>query len=80
MCQNGLGREFQPSVKVSCSGSSMIVRVDTNIPFQGSLHTLGYRDTSGCYQLGRGGLKTFLTIDLTVLDNCGLKYNSVSLC
>merc|ERR1712226_87537 len=73
---NGLGTEFQPSVKVSCSGSSMTVRVDTNLPFQGILHTLGNRDTSGCYHFGRGGLKTFLTIDLTVLDNCGLNYNS----
>ena len=40
-----------------------------------------FRDEPGCSELGRGGLKTFLKIDLSkpegVEGNCGVKYNGV---
>ena len=41
--QNGLDREFQVGVKASCAGNSMTVRVDTNLPFQGIIHTVGHK-------------------------------------
>ena len=30
----GLGESFQPSIKASCVGGKMTIRVDTNIPFE----------------------------------------------
>ena len=33
--------------------------------------------TPGCSEIGRGGLKTFLTLDLTVADRCGMTFNKV---
>ena len=34
----GLGAEFQPSVKASCVGTTMTIRVDTATPFEGIVH------------------------------------------
>ena len=34
----GLGAEFQPSVKASCVGTTMTIRVDTDKPFEGIIH------------------------------------------
>ena len=34
----GLGDNFQPSVKASCVGGTMTVRVDTKKPFEGIVH------------------------------------------
>jgi len=34
----GLGAEFQPSVKASCVGTTMTIRVDTANPFEGIVH------------------------------------------
>ena len=33
----GLGESFQPSIKASCVGGKMTIRVDTNIPFEVNL-------------------------------------------
>ena len=30
----GLGESFQPSIKASCTGGYMNIRVDTNVPFE----------------------------------------------
>ena len=69
----------KPSLPGDHSHNRTQVSVGTTTNTSTILDVCYYRDTTGCYQLGRGGLKTFLTIDLTVLDNCGLDYNSVSL-
>ena len=50
-------------------------RVDTREPFFGMVHTAD-REESGCNEVGRGGLKTFLTIDLAT-SSCGAKYDEV---
>jgi hypothetical protein len=34
----GLSDSFQPSVKASCVGGTMTVRVDTKKPFEGIVH------------------------------------------
>ena len=34
------------------------------------------RGEAGCNEIGRGGLKTFLTIDLAT-SSCGVKYDEV---
>jgi len=73
---SGLGAEFQPSVKASCAGATMTVRVDTREPFFGMVHTSD-REEVGCNEVGRGGLKTFLTIDLAT-SRCGVKYDEES--
>jgi len=76
----GLGAEFQPSVKASCVGTTMTIRVDTDKPFEGIIHGITDRDGSGCSELGKGGLKTFLKLDLSQPEgaegNCGVTYNS----
>lgn len=75
----GLGAEFQPSVKASCVGTTMTIRVDTATPFEGIVHGAADKYEPGCSELGRGGLKTFLKLDLSkpegVEGNCGVKYN-----
>jgi hypothetical protein len=60
----GLADSFQPSVKVSCVGGTMKIRVDTLKPFQGIIHGPN-RTEPGCSMEGNSGLKTFLNIDLT---------------
>ena len=69
----GLADGFQPSVKVSCVGGTMKIRVDTKLPFNGVIHGRN-RTEPGCYVYGNSGLKTYLNIDLTK-NNCGLNYN-----
>jgi len=54
----------------------MTVRVDTREPFYGLLHTVD-REEAGCSEQGRGGLKTFLTIDTTT-TRCGVEYDEES--
>ena len=61
----GLADGFQPSVKVSCSGGTMRIRVDTLKPFKGIIHAGTNRTEEGCFTLGNDGLKTYLNIDLT---------------
>jgi len=74
----GLAEGFQPSVKVSCVGGTMKIRVDTLTPFQGIIHGPN-RTEPGCSVMGKSGLKTYLNIDLTrpegALGSCGVKYN-----
>jgi len=70
----GLGKEFQPTVKASCSGGTMDVRVDTTSPFYGIIHGQSLAD---CSELGRGGLKTVLSIDLSS-QHCGVQYDQES--
>jgi len=74
----GLGAEFQPSVKASCVGSTMTIRVDTALPFEGIVHSMVDREVAGCSELGRGGLKTFLKLDLSRPEgsNCGVQFNA----
>ena len=60
----GLAEGFQPSVKVSCVGGTMKIRVDTLTPFQGIIHGPN-RTEPGCSVMGKSGLKTYLNIDLT---------------
>jgi hypothetical protein len=36
--ETGLADEFQPSVKASCVGGTMTIRVDTALPFDGVVH------------------------------------------
>jgi len=76
----GLGAEFQPSVKASCVGTTMTIRVDTANPFEGIVHGAADKNEAGCSELGRGGLKTFLKIDLSkpegAVGNCRVKYNA----
>ena len=60
----GLAESFQPSVKVSCVGGTMKIRVDTQKPFQGIIHGPN-RTEPGCSVFGKSGLKTYLNIDLT---------------
>lgn len=78
--QGGLGDNFQPSVKPSCVGGTMNIRVDTLDPFEGIIHGPN-RSEPGCSVQGRGGLKTYLRIDLTKTEGqtggCGVKYNEV---
>jgi len=75
---NGFGDSFQPSVKASCVGGSMNIRVDTALPFSGIIHGSN-RTEPGCSALGRGGRKTYLKIDLTAAPgtwgSCGVKYD-----
>jgi len=74
----GLGESFQPSIKASCVGGKMTIRVDTNIPFEGIIHGPN-RTEEGCYELGKGSRKTYLRLDLTkppgTPGSCGVKYN-----
>jgi len=74
----GLAESFQPSVKVSCVGGTMKIRVDTKKPFQGVIHGPN-RTEPGCSTLGKSGLKTYLNIDLTRPSgsegSCGVKYD-----
>lgn len=74
----GLAESFQPSVKASCVGGTMTIRVDTKQPFEGIVHGPN-RTEPGCSVQGRGGLKTYLRIDLTKTSgeegSCGVKYN-----
>jgi len=73
----GLAEGFQPSVKVSCVGGTMKIRVDTKKPFQGIIHGPN-RTEPGCSKAGNSGLKTYLNIDLTrpegSVGSCGVKY------
>ncbi len=74
----GLAEGFQPSVKVSCVGGTMKIRVDTKKPFEGIIHAPN-RTEEGCFTYGNSGLKTYLNIDLTrpsgAEGSCGVKYN-----
>merc|ERR1719273_1129680 len=74
----GLGESFQPSIKASCVGGKMTIRVDTNIPFEGIIHGPN-RTEEGCYALGKGARKTYLRLDLArapgTPGSCGVKYN-----
>ena len=94
--ENFYGDEFLASVKASCAGISMTVRVDTKNPFEGVLHAVGHkwadqwivtsipdplpfiRSEAGCYEVGRGGLKTFLRLNISTPGACGVQYNAVS--
>jgi len=80
-CETGLADEFQPSVKASCVGGTMTIRVDTALPFDGVVHGPN-RTEPGCSVTGKGGLKTYLKIDLSVPEgspgSCGVKYNPVT--
>ena len=38
VAETGLADEFQPSVKASCVGGTMTIRVDTALPFDGVVH------------------------------------------
>ena len=58
----GLAVEFLPSVRVSCVGATITVRVDTATKLEGVVHTVGHKQDPACSQLGRGGRKTFLTL------------------
>jgi len=76
----GLGDDFRPSVKASCSGGTMTVRVDTEEPYRGVIHG---RNRSLCSRIGDGGRKTRFSISLDAADNgCGVTYREVinSLC
>jgi len=77
-CENGLGDEFQPSVKASCVGGTMTIRVDTEQPFRGVVHGPN-RTEPGCSVEGTGGLKTYLKINLAKTPgqegSCGVKYD-----
>lgn len=41
--ENIYGDEFLPSVKASCAGLSMTVRVDTKNPFEGVIHAVNHK-------------------------------------
>ena len=79
VAENGLGEEFQPSVKASCVGATMTIRVDTQLPFTGVVHGPN-RTEPGCSVQGTGGLKTYLKINLAAAPgspgSCGVKYDS----
>ncbi|XP_059078322.1 uncharacterized protein LOC131876833 [Tigriopus californicus] len=71
---------FIPIVKASCVGGTMTIRVDTPEPFEGIIHGPN-RTEPGCSVQGRGGLKTYLKIDLTKqgqTGDCGVKYNELA--
>jgi len=76
--ETGLADEFQPSVKASCVGGTMTIRVDTAQPFYGVVHGPD-RSAPGCSVTGRGATKTFLKLDLAAPQgspaSCGVKYN-----
>jgi len=78
---SGLADNFQPSVKVSCVGGTMKIRVDTKTPFKGIIHGPN-RTEPGCSVLGKDGLKTYFNIDLTRISgswgSCGVKYDKNS--
>jgi len=73
---NYYGDEFQASIKVSCAGTTMTIRADTKNPNEGVIHTIGHRSEKGCYEVGRGGLKTFLTLDISTPGRCGVQHNA----
>jgi len=79
--ETDLADEFQPIVKASCLGGTMTIRVETTLPFDGIVHGPN-RTEPGCSVMGKGALKTYLKIDLTVLEgspgSCGVKYNQVT--
>jgi len=56
----------------------MNIRVDTQLPFSGIIHGSN-RTEPGCSELGRGGRKTYLKIDLTAAPgtwgSCGVRYD-----
>ena len=61
---------------LSCTHTNSIFsRVDTREPFFGMVHAAD-REDPGCSEVGRGGLKTFLTVDLAT-SACGVKYDEV---
>jgi len=78
VAENGLGEDFQPSVKASCVGGTMTIRVDTAQPFDGVVHGPN-RTEPGCSVQGTGGLKTYLKINLAAAPgtwgSCGVKYD-----
>lgn len=78
ICTTGLGEEFQPSVKASCAGGTMTIRLDTTLPFEGVIHGPN-RTEPGCSVTGKGGKKTILRIDLKKSEgtagSCGVKTN-----
>ena len=78
---SGLSDAFQPSVKASCIGGTMKIRVDTREPFEGIIHSPN-RSEPGCSVVGQGRKKTILLIDLTKTNGetgaCGVRYNRVS--
>ena len=41
--ENIYGDEFLPSVKASCAGLSMTIRVDTKNPFEGIIHAVDHK-------------------------------------
>jgi len=72
---------FQPSVKASCVGGTMTIRVDTLEPFEGVVHGPN-RTEPDCSVKGTGGLKTYLRIDLSrpagSPGSCGVKHNELT--
>jgi len=71
----GLGDQFQPTVKASCIGGTMSIRVDTKDPYYGSIHATGMKYEDGCSVEGRGGLTTVLSLPP---GQCGLTYDEES--
>ena len=70
---SGLADNFQPSVKVSCVGGTMKIRVDTKTPFKGIIHGPN-RTEPGCSVLGKDGLKTYFNIDLTRISGSWVRF------
>ena len=70
---SGLADNFQPSVKVSCVGGTMKIRVDTKTPFKGIIHGPN-RTEPGCSVFGKDGLKTYFNIDLTRLSGSWVSF------
>ena len=70
---SGLADNFQPSVKVSCVGGTMKIRVDTKTPFKGIIHGPN-RTEPGCSVLGKDGLKTYFNIDLTRISGSWVSF------
>jgi len=74
----GLGGEFEPTVHASCTGGTMTIRVDTEQPFEGVIHTPN-RTEPGCSVIGLGGQKTKFEIDLKRPSgsegSCNVRYN-----
>ena len=70
---SGLADNFQPSVKVSCVGGTMKIRVDTKTPFKGIIHGPN-RTEPGCSVMGKDGLKTYFNIDLTRISGSWVSF------
>lgn len=72
-------QEFTPTVTATCKAGHMTIKIATNIPFVGAVHTKDFR-TNECMTHGNGGQLLQLDINLHAVqgtsDYCGVFVNN----